>query len=184
MGHASSAEAPTRRVAKIPGLFRKQGARKTYERWSALHDFRFLFFFIFFFENTLAGNCNEFSRNDLQSSTPEEYLDGRVLPDEAGLGNGSLAVEGDGGFPTESGVDYRRDFLLLLQRLLLISASHQSDICLTAVIFDVDLYTSNTGQKIEKEKKERACPYAARGATSNIHVRHACHSQNIIKYTS
>lgn len=60
-------------------------------------------------------------RYDLQSSTPEEYLDGRVLADKAGLGDGPLAVEGDGGFPTQSGIDDRRDLLLLLQRLLFIS---------------------------------------------------------------
>lgn len=77
--------------------------------------------FPFFFENTLARNRAALSGTDLQSSTPEEYLDGRVLADEAGLGDGPLAVEGDGGLPTQSGVDDRRDLLLLLQRLLLVS---------------------------------------------------------------
>lgn len=109
----------------------------------------------------------------LQSSTPEEYLDGRVLADEAGLGDGPLAVEGDGGLPTQSGIDDRRDRLLLLQRLLLVSAkSVKATFVRGAVIFDVGL-TSNTGQKKKIEKEERACSYAARGATSNIHVRHA-----------
>lgn len=84
--------------------------------------FSFLFLLLFFFfENTLVGNRAALSGGDLQSSTPEEYLDGRVLADEAGLGDGPLAVEGDGGFPTQSRVDDRRDLLLLLQRLLLVS---------------------------------------------------------------
>lgn len=99
---------------------------------SALRVFLFSFikfsgggevFFFFFFENTLVGNraAALSGERDLQSSTPEEYLDGRVLADEAGLGDGPLAVEGDGGLPAQSGVDDRRDLLLLLQRLLLVS---------------------------------------------------------------
>lgn len=59
----------------------------------------FAFCLLFLFENTLVGNRALRLQDDLQSSTPEEYLDGRVLADEAGLGNGPLAVEGDGSFP-------------------------------------------------------------------------------------
>lgn len=58
---------------------------------------------------------------DLQSSTPEEYLDGRVLAVEAGLRDRALAVERDGGLAPQAVVDYRGDGLLLLQRLLLVS---------------------------------------------------------------
>lgn len=86
--------------------------------------FHFLVFFLFFFrEHFLARNEHRHvSVNDLQSSTPEEYLDGRILADETGLGDGPLAVEGDGGLPAQPGIDDWRDLLLLLQRLLLVSA--------------------------------------------------------------
>lgn len=78
---------------------------------------------IFFSRTLFSRKPRCVSGNDLQSSTPEEYLDGRVLADEAGLGDGPLAVEGDGGLPAQSGIDDRRDLLLLLQRLLLVSAN-------------------------------------------------------------
>lgn len=108
------------------------GSRTTIR--SARPSFRFLFFhFLIFlvsfsFENTFQPETALRFRNDLQSSTPEEYLDGRILADEAGLGDGSLAVEGDGGLPAQSRIDDRRNLLLLLQRLLLVSEKHQDTI--------------------------------------------------------
>lgn len=118
---ASSGKIPASRLPRPPasGL-----ANSRTMILSARPSFRFLFFIsLFFFSRTLFSRKSRcVFRNDLQSSTPEEYLDGRVLADEAGLGDGPLAVEGDGGLPTQSGIDDRRDFLLLLQRLLLVSA--------------------------------------------------------------
>lgn len=107
-------------------------------------------------------------RSDLQSSTPEEYLDGRVLADEAGLGDGSLAVEGDGGLATESRVDDRRNLLLLLQRLLVISANHQGNIC-QIPSFPTSVYvrnTSNTGQNGRKKKKRKG-----KSKREHVHMR-------------
>lgn len=58
---------------------------------------------------------------DLQSSTPEEYLDGGVLADEARLRDGPLLVEGHGRLSPQARVDDGRDLLFLLERLLLVS---------------------------------------------------------------
>lgn len=108
-----------------PSSFRKRAReRSALQRFSFL--FVFLFLFLFFFENTLARNRAALSGMDLQSSTPEEYLDGRIFADEAGLGNGPFAIEGDRGLPAQSGVDDRRDLLLLLQGLLLVSGKASS----------------------------------------------------------
>lgn len=97
---ASSGKNPARRIAK--SLVFSQRACERTMILSARSSFRFLFFiFLFFFfrEHFLAGNRAAFFRNDLQSSTPEEYLDGWILADEASLGDGPLAVEGDGSLP-------------------------------------------------------------------------------------
>lgn len=64
-------------------------------------------------------------REDLQSSTPEEYLDGRVLAHEARLRDGVLAVEVHGRVARQRRVDDRRDLPFLLQRLLLVSAQQK-----------------------------------------------------------
>lgn len=86
--------------------------------------FRFSFLFFVSFENTSARSMCV-STSELQSSTPEEYLDGWILADETGLRDGSLPVERDGCFPAEARVDDRRDLLLFLQRLLLVSRMFQ-----------------------------------------------------------
>lgn len=87
-------------------------------------------FFLVIFENTFffLNRKQRFYGGDLQSSTPEEYLDGRVLADESGLRHGSLSVEGDGRLPAQSGIDDRRDLLLFLQRLLLVSKNRSNTI--------------------------------------------------------
>lgn len=81
----------------------------------------FVFSFLFLFENTLEPKIALRLRNDLQSSTPEEYLNRRVLADKAGLGDGPVAVKSDGALSTQSGIDDRRNLLLLFQRLFFLS---------------------------------------------------------------
>lgn len=120
----SSGKIPDEARSLNPSLF---ASKTTTIRSACVFSFCFCCFFFsllfLLFSRTLwPETAQRVSDMDLQSSTPEEYLDGRVLADEPGLGDGSLAVEGDGGLPAQTGVDDRRDLLLLPQRLFLVSA--------------------------------------------------------------
>ena len=127
----SSGKNSARQTAKS-FVFPQTSSWMLYVRWFPLRVllfvscFAFSYSFFFFREHFLAGNHAAFFRNDLQSSTPEEYLDGWIFADEAGLGNGPLAVKSDGGLSAQSGIDDRRDLLFLFQRLLLVSAKKVS----------------------------------------------------------
>lgn len=81
---ASSGKNSARRIAKslvFPRLPANEYRECTYDDSLCASFFSFLVFhflvcFFFFREHFLAGNRVAFFRNDLQSSTPEEYLDG------------------------------------------------------------------------------------------------------------